>query len=34
MKSAMEVYLTALMNINAAAIGGKLPGADFYYNAE
>ena len=34
MKSAMEVYLTALMNINAGAIGGKLPGADFYYNAE
>lgn len=34
MKSAMEVYLTALMNINAGSIGGKLPGADFYYNAE
>ena len=34
MKSAMEVYLTALMNINANAIGGKLPEADFYYNAE
>ena len=34
MKSAMEVYLTALMNINANAIGGKLPAADFYYNAE
>ena len=34
MKSAMEIYLTALMGINANAIGGKLPGADFYYNAE
>lgn len=34
MKSAMEVYLTALMNINANSVGGKLPGADFYYNAE
>jgi NitT/TauT family transport system substrate-binding protein len=34
MKSAMEVYLTTLMNINANAIGGKLPSADFYYNAE
>ena len=34
MKSAMEVYLTALMGINANAIGGKLPGADFYYDAE
>ena len=34
MKSAMEVYLTSLMNINANAIGGNLPGADFYYNAE
>ncbi len=34
MKSAMEIYLTALLNINATSIGGKLPGADFYYNAE
>ena len=34
MKSAMEVYLNALMNINANAIGGKLPAAEFYYNAE
>lgn len=34
MKSAMEIYLTALMGINANAIGGKLPAADFYYNAE
>lgn len=34
MKGAMEIYLTALMGINANAIGGKLPGADFYYNAE
>ena len=34
MKDAMEIYLTALMGINANAIGGKLPGADFYYNAE
>ncbi|MBE6628322.1 MAG: ABC transporter substrate-binding protein [Ruminococcaceae bacterium] len=34
MKGAMEIYLNALMGINANAIGGKLPGADFYYNAE
>ncbi len=34
MKAAMEVYLTVLKGINANAIGGKLPGDDFYYNAK
>ena len=34
MKSAMEVYLTALSGINAASIGGKLPSDDFYYIAK
>ncbi len=33
MKTAMEIYLAVLLEINANAIGGKLPGADFYYNA-
>ncbi len=34
MKSAMETYLTALSNIKIESIGGKLPEADFYYNAK
>lgn len=34
MKAAMEIYLGALAGINVQAIGGKLPEADFYYNAE
>ena len=34
MKSAMEVYLNVLYQINPTSIGGALPEADFYYNAE
>lgn len=34
MKSAMEIYLNALYQINPASVGGKLPEADFYYNAD
>ena len=34
MKAAMEVFLAALKDINANSIGGKLPEADFYYNAQ
>ena len=34
MKNAMEIYLGALYQINPASIGGALPKADFYYNAE
>ncbi len=34
MKAKMEVYLRALMEINPAAIGGELPDADFYYEAQ
>ena len=34
MKTAMEVFLTALKDINANSIGGKLPADDFYYNAQ
>ena len=34
MKAAMEVYLNILYNIKAASVGGKLPAADFYYNAQ
>ncbi len=33
MKSAMEIYLNVLYGIKPASIGGKLPAADFYYNA-
>lgn len=31
MKAAMQTYLGILNGINPTAIGGKLPGADFYY---
>ncbi len=31
MKAAMQVFLSALKDINAAAIGGTLPADDFYY---
>lgn len=31
MKAKMEAYLTALMGINPAAVGGALPDANFYY---
>lgn len=31
MQSEMEGYLTVLYDMNSAAIGGKLPGNDFYY---
>ena len=34
MKTAMEVFLSALKDINPNSIGGKLPAADFYYNAQ
>jgi NitT/TauT family transport system substrate-binding protein len=34
MKTAMEEYLGVLLTIKAQSIGGKLPEADFYYNAE
>ena len=34
MESAMNVYLSALKDINANSIGGKLPEADFYYKAK
>ncbi|MBE5780230.1 MAG: ABC transporter substrate-binding protein [Clostridiales bacterium] len=34
MKSAMETFLTALHEANPKSVGGKLPGADFYYGAE
>jgi hypothetical protein len=30
----MEVFLAALKDINPNSIGGKLPAADFYYNAQ
>ncbi len=33
MKRAMETYLNVLYGIKPASIGGKLPAADFYYNA-
>lgn len=31
MKAKMEVYLSALMGINPASVGGALPDANFYY---
>ena len=34
MKSAMQIYLGILKDINAKAIGGALPADDFYYNAQ
>ena len=34
MKAAMEIYLGVLFEINANAIGGKMPTEDFYYNAK
>lgn len=34
MKNAMNVYLSALKDINPNSIGGKLPEADFYYKAK
>ena len=34
MKTAMEEYLNVLYTIKAQSIGGKLPEADFYYNAQ
>ena len=33
MKTDMESYLSVLNDMNPKAIGGKLPGADFYYGA-
>lgn len=33
MKTAMEGYLKVLLDMNPAAIGGKLPESDFYYGA-
>lgn len=34
MKSAMQVFLAALKDINDKSIGGALPADDFYYNAQ
>lgn len=34
MKTAMEGYLSVLLGIDPTKIGGKLPDADFYYNAQ
>ncbi len=34
MKAAMQVFLTALKDINDKSIGGALPADDFYYNAQ
>lgn len=34
MKSGLEGYLKVLFDANPASIGGALPAADFYYNAE
>jgi NitT/TauT family transport system substrate-binding protein len=34
MKSAMNVYLSALYAINPNSIGGAMPADDFYYNAK
>ncbi len=34
MKAAMSTYLTVLHGINPQAVGGALPGDDFYYTAE
>lgn len=34
MKAAMEVYLGVLLEIDATKIGGKVPDANFYYNAQ
>ncbi len=34
MKTAMEGYLGVLFDMNPAAIGGAMPEADFYFNAE
>jgi NitT/TauT family transport system substrate-binding protein len=34
MKSAMNVYLQALYNINPMSVGGSLPADDFYYGAK
>lgn len=34
MKKAAEGYLEALFNENPKSVGGKMPGADFYYGAE
>lgn len=33
MKGAMENYLKVLLDMNPAAVGGKLPESDFYYGA-
>ena len=33
MKSALEGYLKVLYDMKPAAVGGELPGADFYYGA-
>ena len=34
MRAAMETYLGILFTVNPTAIGGALPGADFYYPAQ
>ncbi len=34
MKAAMQGYLSVLLTIQPASIGGKLPADDFYYNAK
>ena len=34
MKSAMNTFLTVMMNVQASSIGGKLPGDDFYYGVQ
>ncbi|MBQ1235248.1 MAG: ABC transporter substrate-binding protein, partial [Oscillospiraceae bacterium] len=34
MKTALEGYLNSLFEQNPKAVGGKMPGNDFYYNAK
>jgi hypothetical protein len=34
MKSAMSTFLTVMMGVQPASIGGKLPADDFYYGAQ